>query len=272
MTKTGKTFVYAILILVLLATIFPIWWIFATSLESSRRAYSFPAALWPNGTLHNYTAAWHAGPWLHFFLNSVGIGVATTLLVLLTSLLAGYALVYLPNRASGIIFTVILATMMVPFYSIIIPDYLIIKDLGWLNTYASQIIPFAANGFSVFLLMQFMRSLPKELWDAARIDGISTWGFLWRVAVPNLKPAMATVSIYVFLLSWNAFLWPFIVTAGPRVQPIQVGLANMLSTANGTNWTVLSAAAAFTAIPVLVLYALAQRSIVESVSRTGIKG
>lgn len=272
MTKTGKAIVYTILILVLLATVFPIWWIFATSLETSRRAYSFPGALWPNGTLANYTAAWHAGPWMHFFLNSIGIGVTTTVAVLLTSLLAAYALVFLPNRAAGIIFTAILATIMVPFYSIIIPDYLIIKDLGWLNTYAAQIIPFTANGFSVFLLIQFMRSLPGELWDAARIDGINTWGYLWRVAVPNLKPALATVAIYVFLLSWNAFLWPFIVTSGPRVQPIQVGLANMLSTANGTDWTVLSAAAAFTAIPVIVLYAFAQRSIVESVSRTGIRG
>lgn len=273
MTKSGKVIVYAILILVLLAAIFPIWWIFATSLETSRRAYSFPGALWPNGTLHNYTQAWAAGPWLHFLANSVGIGIVTTLLVLMTSVLAAYGLVFVPNRATRIIFGAILATMMVPFYSIIIPDYLIVKDLGWLNHgYIAQIVPFAANGFSVFLLMQFMRSLPKELWEAARMDGTSTFGYLWRIVIPNLKPALATVSIYVFLLSWNAFLWPFIAVANPKFQPIQVGLANLLSTANGTNWTVLSAAAAFTAIPVLILYAVAQRSIVESVSRTGIKG
>lgn len=272
MTKSGKVLVYALLILVLLGTLFPIWWMFATSLESPRRAFSFPGALWPNGTLHNYVTAWAAGPWLHYFANSAGIGLATTGLVLITSLLAAYALVFLPHRASGIIFGIILATMMVPFYSIIIPDYLIVKDLGWLNTYTAQVIPFAANGFAVFLLMQFMRGLPRELWDAARMDGIAPWGYLWRIVVPNIKPVLATVSIYVFLLSWNAFLWPLIVTSGPQVQPIQVGLANLLSTANGTDWTELSAAAAFTAIPVLILYAFAQRSIVESVSRTGIKG
>lgn len=272
MTKSGKIIVYAILIVVLLAAVFPVWWIFATSLETSTRAFSFPGALWPNGTLANYRAAWAAGPWLHFFANSVGIGVATTLFVLMTSLLAAYALVYLPSRATGIIFVAILATMMVPFYSIIIPDYLIVKDLGWLSTYTAQVIPFAANGFSIFLLVQFMRSLPKELWEAARMDGVGNFGYLWRVVIPNLKPALATVSIYVFLLSWNAFLWPLLVSNGSAVEPIQVGLADLLSTANGTNWTVLSAAAAFTAIPVLVLYAFAQRSIVESVSRTGIKG
>lgn len=272
MTKSGKIAIYGILILALLGALFPIWWIFATSLESPTRAYSFPGALWPNGTWHNYIAAWAAGPWVHYFLNSVGIGVTTTLFVLISSLLAAYGLVFLPSRVTGIIFVAILATMMVPFYSIIIPDYLIIKDLGWLNTYTAQIIPFAANGFSVFLLMQFMRSLPRELWDAARIDGVSTFRYLWSIVLPNLKPALATVAIYIFLLSWNAFLWPLIVTDGPQVQPIQVGLANLLSTANGTDWTVLSAAAAFTAIPVLILYAFAQRSIVESVSRTGIKG
>ncbi len=272
MTKTGKVIVYAILILVLIGTLFPIWWIFATSLETASRAYSFPGALWPNGTLQNYIAAWHAGPWLRFLGNSVGIGVLTTLFVLCTSVLAAYWLVFLPNRAAGIIYVAILATMMVPFYSIIIPDYLIVKDLNWLNSYTAQIIPFAANGFSVFLLVQFMRSLPKELWESARIDGISNFGFLRSIVLPNLKPALATVSIYVFLLSWNAFLWPFVVTSSTSVQPIQVGLANLLSTANGTDWTVLSAAAAFTAIPVLILYAFAQRSIVESVSRTGIKG
>ncbi len=272
MTKAGKVIVYPLLILVLLGALFPIWWIFATSLESPSRAYSFPGALWPNGTMANYQAAWTAGPWLHFLANSTGIGIITTALVLATSLLAAYWLVFLPNRAAGIMFVAILATMMVPFYSIIVPDYLIVKHLGWINTYKAQIIPFAANGFSVFLLVQFMRSLPREFWDAARIDGVSNFRYLWSIVLPNLKPAMATVSIYVFLLSWNAFLWPFVITNGPKVQPIQVGLANLLSTANGTDWTVLSAAAAFTAIPVLILYAVAQRSIVESVSRTGIKG
>jgi multiple sugar transport system permease protein len=272
MTKTGKVLVYVLLVAVLLGTLFPIWWMFATSLESPSRAFAFPGALWPNFTGQNYLTAWAAGPWLHYFANSAGMGIATTAFALITSLLSAYGLVLLPNRVAGVLFAAILVTMMVPFYSIIIPDYLIVKDLGWLNTYAAQVIPFAANGFAVFLLRQFIRGLPKELWDAARIDGITPWRYLWHVVVPNIKPALATVSIYVFLLSWNAFLWPLIVTSGPQVQPVQVGLANLLSTANGTDWTELSAAAAFTAVPVLILYAVAQRSIVESVSRTGIKG
>lgn len=272
MAKGNRLLVYAFLIVTAAITLFPIWWIFATSLETAARAYSFPGALIPQGVFSNYRAAWRLAPWLHFLLNSTGIGIATTVLALFTSVLAAYGIVYLPGRFGKVVLAVILATMMIPFYSILVPDYLIVRDLGWLNTYTAQIVPFAANGFAVFMLVQFMRSLPKELRDAARIDGISDWGYLWQIVVPNLVPALATVSIYLFLLSWNAFLWPLIVTTGPSVQPIQVGLADFLSTANGTNWTVLSAAAAITTLPVLILYILAQRQIVESVSHTGIKG
>ncbi len=270
--KTKRFLTYSFLIASAVITLFPIWWIFATSLETSRRAYSFPGALIPQLHWQNYRAAWLLAPWFRFLANSVGIGFITTVLALSTSILAAYALVFMANRWSKLIFGIILATMMVPFYSIMIPDYLIVRDLGWLNSYTAQIIPFAANGFAVFLLVQFMRTFPKELRDAARIDGVTQWGYLWKIMVPNLIPAITTVGIYLFLLSWNAFLWPLIVTNGPQVQPIQVGLANFLSTANGTDWTVLSAAAAITTLPVLVLYAVAQKQIVESVSRTGIKG
>ncbi len=272
MMQGTRYMVYVFLTISAVVTLFPIWWIFATSLETAARAYSFPGALIPQGVLSNYAMAWHLAPWLRFLLNSAGIGIATTALALLTALLAGYAIVYLPGRFATVILFAILATMMIPFYSILVPDYLIVRDLEWLNTYTAQIIPFAANGFAVFLLVQFMRALPRELRDAARIDGIGDWGYLWQIVVPNLLPALSTVSIYLFLLSWNSFLWPLIITSGPAVQPIQVGLADFLSTANGTDWTVLSAAAAITTLPVLVLYIIAQRQIVESVSHTGIKG
>ncbi len=267
-----RIFTYVFLALSAVLVVFPIWWIFATSLETSTRAYSFPGALLPQGVVHNYVAAWSLAPWLRFLVNSLGMGLVTTLLALLTSTLAAYSIVFLPNRITKYLLALILSTMMIPFYSIIVPDYLLIRDLNWLNTYTAQIVPFAANGFAVFMLMQFMRSLPKELWDAGRIDGVTPWRYLWKIVVPNLMPALATVSIYLFLLSWNAFLWPLIVTNGPQVQPIQVGLANFLSTANGTDWTVLSAAAAITTVPVLIFYVIAQHKIVESVSRTGIKG
>lgn len=272
MRKTNRSFAYGFLVLSAIITLFPIWWIFSTSFETNTRAYSFPGALVPQFHWQNYQTAWSLAPWGRFLANSVGMGLVTTLLALLTSLLAAYALVFIPNRLNKLIFSLILATMMVPFYSIMIPDYLIVRDLGWLNSYMAQVVPFIANGFAIFLFVQFMRSFPKELQDAALMDGVRRWGYLWKILVPNLLPAINTVGVYLFLLSWNAFLWPLVVTNGPTVQPIQVGLANFLSTANGTDWTVLSAAAAITTLPMLILYVFAQRQIVESVSRTGIKG
>ena len=263
---------YVVLVVAALFAVFPIWWIVSTSLESPARAYSFPAALIPQGTAANYTTAWQEGPWGRFLLNSLGIGSATTAFVLATGILAAYAIVFVPSRWTRAAFPLVLATMMVPFYAILVPDYLIVRDLGWLNTYIAQVVPFAASGFAIFLLVQFMRGFPRALRDAARIDGAGELRFLWSVVVPNLVPALVTVGVYTFLQSWNAFLWPLIVTTSSSVQPIQVGLANFLSTANGTNWTVLAAAAAITAAPMLLLYVLAQRKVVESVSRTGLKG
>ncbi|MDA8301448.1 MAG: carbohydrate ABC transporter permease [Actinomycetota bacterium] len=268
----GRVVTYMVLIVAALFAVFPIWWIVSTSLESPARAYSFPGALIPQGTGANYAAAWQQGPWGRFLLNSLGIGFATTTFVLATGISAAYAIVFLPSRWTRVAFPLVLATMMVPFYAILVPDYLIVRDLGWLNTYISQVVPFAASGFAIFLLVQFMRGFPRALRDAARMDGAGELRFLWSVVVPNLVPALVTVGVYTFLQSWNAFLWPLIVTTSSDVQPIQVGLANFLSTANGTNWTVLAAAAAITAAPMLLLYVLAQRKVVESVSRTGLKG
>ena len=266
------TAAYVVLGLATLFALFPIWWIFATSLETPARAFSFPGALFPTGTLVNYRAAFQEAPWPRLLLNSLGIGVATTGLTLLTSVLAAYAIVFLPARLTRIAFPLVLATLMVPFYAILIPDYLIAKNLGWLNTYVVQVVPFAASGFAVFLLVQFMRVFPHELRDSARIDGVGEVGFLWSIVLPNLVPALTTIGVYTFLQSWNAFLWPLIVTTSQNIQPVQVGLADFLSTANGTDWTVLSAAAAVTALPMLILYVVAQRQIVESVSRTGLRG
>lgn len=255
-----------------LLMIFPVWWIFATSLESAHRAFTFPGALWPQFRLSNYVQAWGLAPWGHFFLNSLIISGLTTTLAVLTATVAAYAFSYFRFRGSGVLFILLLGTMMVPFEALLIPDYLIVKDLGWLNTYWAQIVPFASSGFAIFLLRQFMLGLPKELKDAASIDGATDWGFLWRVVAPNIRPALSTVGIYLFLLSWNAFLWPLVVTNNSAVQPVQVGLANFLETANGTDWTVVTAAAAFVTLPVLVLYVLAQRQIVEAIARTGLKG
>lgn len=265
--------VYTTLVIAGIIALFPIWWIIATALETQTQSEGFPSALVPQGVLSNFVAAWGEAPWLQLLFNSLLVGVVTTVGTLIVAFMAGYALVYsFGRRVSRVIFAVIIATMLIPFYAVMIPDYIIIRDTNLLDSYAAQILPFVGGGFAIFLLMQFIRSFPSEFRDAARVDGLGDWGFMWRVLFPNLRPAMATVGIYTFIMSWNAFLWPLIVTTGPGVQPVQVGLANVLSIANGTNFTVISAAAAITALPVVVIYFIFQRQITDSVARTGLKG
>ncbi len=272
MARLGQGVKYLFLVVIVGATVFPIWWIFSTSLESLKTAFRFPAGLVPHGVWSNYETAWHLAPWLHFFSNSLLISSATVILAVFTSLLAAFAFAFLKWRGRGWLFAAVLGTMMVPFEAILVPDYLIIRDFNWLNSYTAQIVPFAASGFAIFFLRQFMLSLPKELRDAATIDGASDWSYLWRIVVPNVRAALATVGIYLFLLSWNAFLWPLVVTTSPVHQPIQIGLSSFVQTANGTDWTVVAAAAGFVTLPVLILYFVAQRQITEAISRTGLKG
>ena len=265
--------IYLLLAVIAIVAVFPIWWIIATSLESAARAYSFPGALVPQGVITNYVTAWGLAPWVGFLMNSVIISATTAAGTVVVGLLAAYALVHLVGpRLSQLLFTGALATFLIPFYAIMIPDYVIMKDLGLLNTLAAQIIPFVGGGFAIFLFRQFIMTFPGELKEAATVDGVGNFGFLWWILVPNLRPAMATVAIYTFILSWNAFLWPLIVTSSPGVQPVQVGLADLVSTANGTDFTVLAAAAAITAFPIVVLYFFVQRQITESIARTGLKG
>lgn len=269
----SRVAIYALLVVAALVAIFPIWWIIATSLETSRRAYSFPGALVPQGVLGNFTAAWAQAPWARLLANSLLIAGATTLGTLLLDLMAAYSLVYLfKGMFQKVLFAGIVATMMVPFYAVLIPDYIIVRDMGLLNGYVAQILPFVGGGFAIFLLRQFIAAFPQELHDAATVDGLGEWGFLWRILFPNMRPALATVGVYTFILSWNAFLWPLIVTTSPSVQPVQVGMAEVLTTANGTDFTMLSAAAAITALPIVIVYIFAQRYVTDSIHRSGLKG
>lgn len=263
---------YAVILIAVVLVIFPVWWIFATSLESLRTAFTFPGGLLPRGDWPNYVTAWRLAPWLHFFTNSLFISGTSTALALLTGLLSAYSFVFLRWKGKRWLFAAVLGTIMVPFEAIIVPEYLVVRGLGWVNSYQAMIVPFAASGFAIFFLRQFMRALPKELRDAATLDGASHWQYLWRIVVPNIRAALATVAVYLFLLSWNAFLWPLVVTSGTTYEPVQVGLANFLETANGTDWTTVAAAAAFVTLPVLIFYFFAQRQIVEAISRSGLKG
>jgi len=270
--RLGRAAHYAALLALAAVFAFPFYWMFVTSVEPAGRLGDVPPNLLPLWDWRNYADAWSAvaNPgWLRYFANTVFIAGATTALALVTSLLAAYAFATLRFPGKNLLFAAVLVVLVVPDEVILIPQYQILGGLGWLDTYQAQIVPFGASAFGVFLLRQVFLGLPKELWDAARIDGCSHTGYLVRVAAPLASPALIAVALYTFLGSWNQFLYPLVVTTSPLVQPIQVGLAAFLGVPHSVQYGQLAAASAFTILPILAIFLLAQRVIIEGVATAG---
>ncbi len=265
------------LTLVVLSVIFafPFYWVLLTSLVPSDHVFDFPPSLLPRWDWGNYAAAWGAMPWSNYFINTFVIAIATTLLVLFTSTLAGYCFATMRFRGKRALLALVFISLIMPAVVAIIPDYVIANDLHWLNTYQVQIVPWGASTFGIFLLLQFFRGLPLELWDAARMDGCSRLRYLWSVGVPLARPVLATVALFIFLGSYNSLLWPLVMTSAngtqAGVQPIEVGVYSFIGD-NGTAYNLLCAATVFTMLPVIIIFLLLQRTFVRGIIRTGIKG
>ncbi len=266
---------YALLVPISVVFAFPFYWVLLTSLVPNDHIFDVPPSLWPRGDIGNYRAAWNGTPWVHYFLNTAFIAGGTTLLVLCTSTLAGYGLATMRFAGKRLVTGLIFASLIMPAIVVIIPDYVIANSLGWLNTYRVQIIPWGASTFGIFLLRQAFLGMPSELYDAARIDGCSRRFFLWAIGIPLVRPALTTVALYIFLGSYNALLWPLVMTSSngsdAGVQPIEVGVYSFIGE-NGTAFNQLCAAVVFTMLPVIVLFLLLQRQFVEGVMRSGLKG
>ncbi|GAA1951511.1 carbohydrate ABC transporter permease [Kitasatospora viridis] len=260
-------------VLVGLLFLFPFYYIVATSLNSASQSSSLSDVLLPHWHWENYGRAWAAAPWPRLFLNTVLIGACTVVLAMATSLLAGFAFGVMRFRGRGFLFTLVMAVMMVPGTVLIIPDYLIATDIHWLDTYWIQIVPWGASVFGIFLVRQFFLGLPAELFDAAELDGATRFRMLWSIGLPLVRPALLIIALQVFLASWNSFLWPFIMTQDPNVQPVEVGLAAFAG-AEGTDYPGLAAAVVFTTVPVLAFFLVLQRHFVTGAMSTagGVRG
>lgn len=252
---------------------FPFYWVIVTSFSSTNRVYQFPPDFLPGTVTGNYSRAWGEATWVRFFVNTVFIAGATVALVLITSLLAGFALGVTRFKGRELVLFGVLSILMIPKVVLLIPDYVVLSKLHWLDTYWAQIVPWGASVFGIFLLRQFFQSLPQEIVEAAELDGATQMQFLRTIAAPLARPALITIGLYVFIASWNSFLWPFIMTSSPKVQPIEVGLSTFYGT-NGTDWTGLSAAVVFTTLPIMIVFMIAQRRLIEGASATtgGVKG
>jgi multiple sugar transport system permease protein len=270
---------HLVLIPLTLVLLVPFFWMLITSLETEAETRRFPPVLWPaSPQWSNYPDALAAAPFLRFMVNSTVVAVVVVVSNLVLCSLAGYAFARLRFLGNGALFAVLMATLMVPFQVTMIPEFLIVKWLGtniWsqlgIDHLGALIVPNMATAFGIFLLRQFFLTIPVELEEAARIDGTSRLGVLFKIVLPLSMPAMATLAALTFLDSWNSFLWPLIVINSQDHMTLPLGLTTFQGSHN-TQWALLMAGNVFSLLPMLLVFFAAQRYFVRSVASTGLKG
>ena len=265
---------YIVLVLLALLFVSPLIFMVVTSFKTPAEASAIPPSWIPNPfTTQAYESIFGASgtPVLRWFANSMVAALANAALVVTTSALAAYALARMEFRGRRFVFAAIIATLFVPPVILIIPNYLIVSELRWLNTLAAVIVPTAASAFGVFFMRQFFLGVPVELEEAARLDGANQWQIFLRVVLPLSKAALATLALLSFLTNWNDFLWPIYVLFSPEMQTLPAGLSTLQS-ANAVRYDLLMAGAVVASVPVLILFVFLQRFLIEGVARSGLKG
>jgi len=264
---------YVALFLISFIIVVPLLWMLLTSFKTDFDAINAPASPWPNPfTTEAYgTLATGDLPILRWFANSVIAAAAQTAIILVTASAAAYALARLEFRGKKIVFGAIVATLLVPGVIFLIPNYLIVDNFGWLDTLWAVIVPGSAGAFGVFFLRQFFISLPGEIEEAARVDGAGDFRIFWQIILPLSRPALATLAVLSFLTNWNDFIWPIYVLLSPENLTLQPGLSVLQGTYS-THFGIVMAGAVIASVPVLILFTLAQKQIVESVASSGVKG
>ncbi len=253
------------------AMIVPFCWMLGVAFRTSADLYADPARLLPDQwTLHGVHAVLSQLPFGRLVLNTFVFAGGTTLLLLLFDSMTAFALARLRFRGQNVLFVLILATLMVPFQVTLVPVFLTLFHLGWLNSYQGLIVPRATSALGIFLLRQAFLALPRDLDDAARIDGASNFGLYWRIILPNAKPALASLFIIQFAALWNDFLWPLVVTNDIRMQTLPAALT-LFSSQSGVDHAALMAGAAISLAPLAIAFLLLQRFFVQGVATSGIR-
>jgi multiple sugar transport system permease protein len=263
-------FSYVVLTLLAAACLVPFAWMLLTAFKPDNEVFSrtlLPSRL----AWENFPRAFTFFPFARFLFNTIVVAVGSTGVHLVTSCLAAYAFARLRFRGREVLFLLYLGTLMVPQQVTIVPLFLMMQSVGWVDTFWALILPGAFHALGVFLLRQFFMTIPRELEESAFIDGASRLRILWQIILPLSKPALATLAVFTFIREWNSFLWPLIVTTTPDMRTLSVGLS-LFTGQYGTEWNLLMAAAAVTLLPTLVIFAFAQRYFVEGIAVTGFGG
>ncbi|MEX2536098.1 MAG: carbohydrate ABC transporter permease [Trueperaceae bacterium] len=249
----------------------PFLWMITTSLKPDGALYQPPLLFPVHFDWQNYAEAWRAAPFPRFFLNSAIMTLGITAGQTLLSAMAGYAFARLRFPGRDALFFLVLGTMMIPFPVTLIPSFLIVANLGWLDTYQALIVPRVVSAFAIFLFRQFFLAIPRELEEAALIDGANRFVIFLRIILPLSTPVLAASATFSFLFAWNDFLWPLIVTTSTEMRTVQLGLA-VFQGQYGVFWTLLMAATVLVTVPAILAFLFAQRRFIEGITSSGLKG
>ncbi|WP_057754418.1 carbohydrate ABC transporter permease [Weissella kandleri] len=273
MKKTIKqVVVYGLLSLGAITMLLPFFWMISTAFKTGFESLQTPVTWWPKHLVwENWVNAWYAAPFLRYLINSVIVAAVTTVGQIFTAILAAFAFSKLNFAGKNLLFTILLATMMVPVEMLIIPNFVTLSQFHLINTYGALILPWLGSFFAVFTLRQSFNTIPDQLYYAARIDGASDWQFLWSVLVPNAKSSITAIGLLQVIGSWNSFMWPLIVTNSETMRTLPVGL-QAFSTDSGINYPELMAASTFVILPMALLYICFNKYVVAGISNNGLKG
>ena len=269
--RIGKLLAWGLTFALAASMLAPFLWMLSTSLMDELEVFRFPPSLVPE-TLRwdNYSGALSARPFGRYFLNSFVFAILIVLGQLFTAATAGYAFAKFEFKGRDKLFLLYLSTMMVPAVVVLIPRFLLIDTLGWIDTYAGLVSTELVSVWGVFLMRQYFRTIPKELEDAARIDGAGPWRVFWTISLPLAKPALATLGLFAFIDAWKNLLWPLVVTTSMSMRTVEVGIASF----HGTfvfNWPYQMAAAVMAVLPIMLLFFFTQRYFTRGIQMTGFK-
>ena len=267
------------LILVSLISVFPFIWLISTSLKgNSENIFAYPPVIIPQDfTFANYSGVWQRVDFIRYFVNSMVVAGGTVVLNLVLSAMAGYPLARMEFKGKKIVFFSVLSTIMIPFQAIMLPVYLITLKLHLVDSYGDTagfiglIMPFAVSAFGIFLMRQAFLGIPKEMEEAAIVDGCSVWQLFWKILIPMVKPSLAVLAIFTFIGSWGEFLWPSIVLTKESMYTLPVGVNNLQGMFS-SNWRFIAAGSILATIPILIFFLAMQRYFISGENEGAVKG
>lgn len=262
---------YLLLIIGAVIMLMPFLWMLSTSLKNEGATMVLPPEFIPKEpTMENYKEVVERFPMMRFLFNSLFVAILTTVGQIILSSMAGFAFARMQFKGRDQLFLLYLATMMVPVQVTMIPQFILLQSIGWINTYQALIVPSIFGVFGTFLMRQAMLSIPKELEEAAFMDGANHFQVFWRVILPMVKPTIATLTIFTFMGSWNSYLWPLIVISSEELATLPLGLS-MLQGRWATDWNLMMAGVVISVVPILIVYLFAQRYFIQGMTMSGMK-